>query len=412
MTARAHVGIALATAIVFPLHALTGQTSVTADWNGRVLVREQVVKQLAPGVTEVEVSLGEFDPTSLTVTTPGVTLQSAVVARSDSSQTGRVLLGIEAATAVAGFELSYMTRGVQWGAVYDVLVTGGRATIAPFAYITVSDKTRRNVELILAAGTSYRNSAWYGYSDYRQGGGNEARLVLPAPSKLPVAFDEERLGDQFLYRLREPVTLERGSVLVLPLAPAQAVQTDRVISLEGSVPPAGMLGGYLPNWVRVRGKGQLVLRRAHGPLAETALPAGMWRLYEVDQGGRRQFMSETSLQRIPAGAPIVVPSDSAPPVYAHRRTIDYKDERDSTVAYSSLSIKAVMVTVEYRIFNEGDSTAATEIVESRDLPWTILSSTVPFAPPPPGRVRFEKRVAAHDSADVRYRIRVPSVFGQ
>ena len=192
-------------------------------------------------------------------------------------------------------------------------------------------------------------------------------MVLPAPSKLPVAFVEERLGDQFLYRLREPVTLERGSVLIIPLARRRQSRLAELISFEGSASLRRHDQRILSrNWERVRGKGQPAApseSRGRWPKQHCRQGRGACTRSTRVGGGsscRRQRCSASLLVR---RSP--VPSDSAPPVYAHRRTIDFKDERDSARSrYSGLNVKAIMVTVEYRIFNEGDSSAAAEIVES------------------------------------------------
>src|SRR5207247_343389 len=191
----------------------SGQTSLSIYSDGRVVVRRTLPQALEKGRTALTLKIDGLDPATLFSPDTSVALVSAV----------------------ARTELAYVSQGVSWEAVYQVLLTGGRCQVSGAATIASQSVRADSAEVQLVAGAINRG---------RPGPRPEFALAGVARQgalEAPSAASEEAVGETHVYLLPARVALEPGMPVTTALFPRSSVGYSQELIVPGVLPWRGFL---------------------------------------------------------------------------------------------------------------------------------------------------------------------------
>lgn len=310
---------------------------------------------------------------------------------------------VEAAQAGdAEFALSYPMGGLAWRAEYQATIApGDGCTLALDGAALVANRSGRgfeNARLSLVAGEPNRQRD-YGPAPPLPPAPMEAyaadAVAAPAPP-MPV---ERSAGEQHAYDLPQPVNLRNGGSERIALFPRNgAVKCERIYAVE--------TGGV--NWqtgtplvlrdlqsetgeVPVLNKVEFVNDRAAG--LGLPLPAGRIRVF---LGG--DFLGESSLRHLPAGADIKLELGKVFDLTAKREPTDFRLDRTGRTMTESFAIT---------IKNAKKTPATVRVSEPlpRWTDWEIVASSLPAKKKDARRVEFEAAVPAEGETQLTYTVR-------
>src|SRR6185503_6093880 len=234
---------------------VSAQTSLSIYRDGRVVVRRTLPQALQQGRNALTLRLEALDPATLFSPDTAVTVSSATVrypstatdalarsigqtlsfvrakgdtiratvVRADPPQfrlsDGRLLLGLpgeplfpaelvrsapeaelvlNASRARQRTELAYVAQGVTWEALYQVILTGPRATISGTATVTSQSVGADSAEVQLVAG-AIRRMRYKPVADYAEGG--VAMMTVGRQRADSAMTGEEAVGEAHVYQL-------------------------------------------------------------------------------------------------------------------------------------------------------------------------------------------------------------------
>jgi hypothetical protein len=120
--------------------------------------------------------------------------------------------------------------------------------------------------------------------------------------------------------------------------------------------------------------------------------------------------AEATVPGTDRGGPLYLEVGGTTDLAATRIAIQGTQEIDTTVsATGSRTVRTVAMVVDHtvRLQNRTDSTLVVEIVEQRDRPWTVVSSSVPEQRIAPGTIRFQVTLRPRAEQVFTARMRVP-----
>lgn len=322
---------------------------------------------------------------------PGVPLYPAELVQTDPALT----LGVRSPAARPSLRLGWFTQGASWGATYAVVLGKGSARVTGLASIPSASLRVTDAEVQLLAGNVGRDYAAKAF---------EARAPMAAAR---VAMDvaaapasEESIGEVHLYTLPGRLALEPGVTTSVSLFEPVSAPWERNFVVRGQLPWYGMLPQYGTDENQVPVEVSYTLKRtAKTPFGDLPLPAGTWRLYDADTGGRLQLIGESGGSHTAPGSDIRLSAGSAFDLTAKRVQLTYSTRRDST---------RTIATADYRVTltSAKDSASVVDVIEERRGEWSVLSSSVPAERLSSTRMRFRVRVPANGEAVLNYRVRV------
>lgn len=238
--------------------------------------------------------------------------------------------------------LSYLTPGLGWKADYVALFDEAKGVIDVQGWVTLSNSTGTtfsNADTMLVAGQVARVQQPGRYYD----GG-----YVPPPPGRPMrrpgteTADRERLGDFYLYPLKERTTIANA-------------QTKQVSFLDVAGAAGRRAYEYRNDWLGTRDQPEsadTVLKFSSsraGGLGD-ALPAGIVRVYMKDARGAAQFVGENSIGHTPMGSDIGLKTGEAfdvkvQPVVEKREKLG-PDRWRTTMRYTLSNARPQAVTVE------------------------------------------------------------------
>src|SRR5229473_3832952 len=359
--------------------AVAAQTSLSIYRDGRVVVRRTLPQALQQGRNALTLRLEALDPATLFspdtevsvssatvhyassandalaravgqtlsfVRSKGDTIRAAVI-RVDPPQyklsDGRLLLGLpgeplfpaelvrstpeaqlvlDAARIRQRTELAYVAQGMTWEALYQVIVTGGRAAVSGTATVTSQGLRADSAEVQLVAGAIQR--ARKGKPEFYQRGAMRLEAVTVAAPEAP---SEEAVGETHVYQLPGRLSIEPNVPVATALFPRSAAPVTQELIVPGVLPWRGWLGqNPEPNRVPVQ-VWYTIKRAAKTPFGDRPLPAGTVQLYQADSSGRVQLIGEASNDHTAPGRDLRVQSGDAFDVTAERVQTDFNQEQ-------------------------------------------------------------------------------------
>src|SRR5467141_2402212 len=301
-------GIGYQLSLVMALFAtpLAAQTSLSIYRDGRVVVRRTLPQALQQGRNSLTLRLDALDPATLFSPDTSVSVSSATVRYPSSStdalanavgQTlsfvrakgdtiratvvradppqfklsdGRLLLGLpgeplfpaelvrttpeaevvlDAARARQRTDIAYVTQGMTWEALYQVIVTGARAQVTGTATVTSQSLRADSAEVQLVAGAIRRTrtpSAPAPMADM------VSRAGLAAAEEKGYAA-EEAVGETHVYQLPGRLSIEPHVPVATALFPRSSAPAVQDLIVPGVLPWRGWIGeASEPNRVPVQ----------------------------------------------------------------------------------------------------------------------------------------------------------------
>jgi hypothetical protein len=235
---------------------------------------------------------------------------------------------------VRAARLTYLTPGLGWRADYVAAFDEAAGKIDVQGWITLSNSTGttfRDADVVMVAGTPSQNGNGY----YRPPDASLRRAGTESGTR-------ERIGDYYLYPLRERTTIANAqtkqvSFLDVQGAPARKAYEFRVDWLQTLENPAGTA---------------TVLKfsnSASGGLGDQ-LPSGTVRVYVKDKRGDPQFIGENRIGHTPMGSELAIATGSAfdvkvKPVVEKRERLSETKWR-TTMRYTLSNARPQPVTVD------------------------------------------------------------------
>jgi hypothetical protein len=447
------VAVAVAVAVGLPT-ALRAQVGLTIYNDGTVLVRRSVPVAVSAGLSSQRLALGALDPASVFALDSGVVLVGSSYDESVDEQNtmrravgqtlkfwtgrtgnpvtdtvtatvigtnperfrlpdGRVVfqrpglplypaelvlteptlaLAIRSAAARPALRLGYFTQGASWSASYSVILGRGSARVSGQAAIPSALRVS-DAEVQLLAGSIGRPGP-----RPMAVGRLEAARAMAELAQGPA--EEQQIGEAHLYTIPGRLSLEPGVTSSVALFDPGTAPWEKAFVVRGQLNYYGPLQQFGNEEGQVPVEVWYTLKRqAKTPFGDLPLPAGSYRLYEPDEGGRLQLIGQSQAGHTAPGTDVRLPAGSAFDLTATRLQMSYSSRRDST---------RTIATADYRVTVKSakDSAVTVEVLEERGGEWSVLSSSVPAEKLSSTRTRFRVRVPAKGEAVLTYRVRV------
>ena len=302
-------------------------------------------------------------------------------------------LSVRSTNARDALRLGWFTDGGSWNANYAVMLGRGTARVSGQAEIQSGRLNIESGEVQLLAGEVGRAPAAAPMQRQRM---QEMAMV----SKMADASaSEQGIGEAHLYSIPGPLTIKPGTSTVASLFdPASTTWTRRYV-VRGQLPWYGALPQYGEE-EKPPVEVQYILKRAlKTTFGDAPLPAGTWRLYEADAGGRPQLIGEAGGEHTAAGQDVKLWGGNAFDLTAERVQTEYTTSR---VNNRTIANAAYKVTVS----NAKDSVVTVEVIEDRRGEWSLLESSLPGEKVSSTETRFRLQVPAKGQATLTYRVRV------
>jgi len=438
---------------------LAAQVSLSIYRDGRVVVRKTLPQALQQGRNSLTLRLEALDPATLFSPDTSVSVSSAIVrypststdalaravgqtlsfvrakgdtiratvVRADPPQfrlsDGRLLLGmpgeplfpaevvrtspeaqlvLEASRARQRTELAYVAEGINWEALYQVVLSGSRALISGTATVTSQNLRADTAEVQLVAGTIRKTRMPKAPVAYQEG-----QVRLDAITVTPgMVMSEEAVGEAHVYQLPGRLSIEPNVPVATALFPRSSAPVTQELIVPGVLPWRGWIGQNAePNRVPVQ-VWYTIKRAARTPFGDRPLPAGTVQLYQADSSGRVQLIGEAANDHTAPGRDLRLQSGDAFDITAERVQTDYNQEQ-LPPARRGLPIRQ-RVTAAYRvtIANAKDQAVTVDVREAHFGDWKIIESSAPAEKLTSTESRFRVSVPARGEATLTYTVQI------
>jgi hypothetical protein len=246
--------------------------------------------------------------------------------------------------------LRYLTPGLGWAADYVALYDEGKATVDMQGWVTLTNQTGttfQNADTLLVAGNPASNN----------GNGYEGRVYRgPQPPSSPGKFvpgiqtaNRERLGDFYLYPIKERTTIANNQTKQVSFLDVQGVTARKVYGRE--------VGWLSSDDQPVNVSSQIAFSSAREGGLGDALPAGTVRFYQRDRAGTPQFIGENAIGHTPMGSELTLSTGDAFDVFVQAEvekrekitSADYEKSTRYRVTVNGQQVREVQIdrTVDY-----------------------------------------------------------------
>ena len=436
---------------------LAAQTSLSIYRDGRVVVRRTLPQALQQGRNALTLRLEGLDPATLfspdtTVTVSSATVRypstatdalaravgqtlsfvrtkgdtiRATVVRAEPPQfrlpDGRLLLGLpgeplfpadvvrtspeaelvlNASRARQRTEIAYVAQGAMWEALYQVILTGARASISGTATVTSQGVRADSAEVQLVAGAIRRTREPKALEGFR------VSAMRAQTGAVDMETSEEAVGETHVYQLPGRLSIEPNVPVTIALFPRSGAPVTQELVVPGVLPWRGYIGqNPEPNRVPVQ-VWYTIKHAAKTPFGDRPLPAGTVQMYQADSSGRVQLIGEASTDHTAPGRDLRVQSGDAFDVTAERVQTDFNQEQ-LPPARRGLPVRQ-RITAAYRvtITNAKTQAVSVDVRESRFGDWKIVESSMPAEKLSSTESRFRVSVPAQGEAVLTYTVQI------
>lgn len=456
------IGYRLSAILVLVSTPLAAQTSLSIYRDGRVVVRRTFPQALQQGRNALTLRLEALDPATLFATDTAVSVSSATVrypstatdalaramgqtlsfvrakgdtvratvVRADPPQfklpDGRLLLEspgvplfpaelvrstpeaqivLDAARARPRTDIAYVTQGMTWEALYQVIVTGARCQVSGTATITAQSLRADSADVQLVAGSIQRTRNESAEESPRLAG---AMMVQRQRAADLVSAREEAVGETHVYQLPGRLTIEPNVPVTTALFPRSSAPVVQELIVPGVVPWRGWIGQNaepdkppVQVWYTIK-------RAAKSAFGDRPLPAGTVQLYQADSIGRLQLIGEAANDHTAPGRDLRVQSGDAFDVTAERVQTDYNQEQLPPQQRGMPSRQRVTASYRVTITNAKTEAVSVDVRESHFGTWKITESSVPAEKLSSTESRFRLPVPAGGSGTLTYTVQIES----
>ena len=450
---------ALVMALVAVPAVATAQTSLSIYRDGRVVVRQSLPQALQRGRNALTLRLEGLDPatlfspdTSVAVTSATVRYPSsksdalgrsagqtlafvrakgdtarATVIRADPPQyrlsDGRLLLespgeplfpaevvrtGPEAAVVLDASrarprtELAYVTGGVTWEALYQVILTGARCQVSGTATVTSQSLRADSADVQLVAGAIQRARAPKAMAAM------EGIAMRAQAASVDEYASEQAVGETHVYQLPGRLSIEPGVPVATALFPRSSTPVIQDLIVPGVLPWRGWIG-QSPEPNRLPVQVWYTLKRPRGtPFGDRPLPGGTVQVYQADSSGRVQLIGEAANDHTASGRDLRLQSGDAFDVTAERVQTDFTQETLPAVRRGLPTRQRVTAAYRVTITNAKAEPVTVDVREARYGVWKIVESSVPPEKLSATEMRFRLVVRAGGEATLTYTVQMES----
>jgi hypothetical protein len=440
---------------------LAGQTSLSIYRDGRVVVRQSLPQALQRGRNALTLKLEGLDPatlfspdTSVAVlsatarypSSKGAALGNAVgqtlsfvrakgdtiratVVRADPPQyrlsDGRLLLEspgeplfpaelvrtspeasvvLDASRGRQRTELTYVTQGVTWEALYQVILTGARCQVSGTATVTSQGLRADSAEVQLVAGAISQARAPKAFEGVQAISVGRMRSDVEEAS----VTSEQAVGETHVYQLPGRLTIEPGVPVATALFPRSSTAVTQELIVPGVLPWRGWIGqNPEPNRLPVQ-VWYTLKRAAKTPFGDRPLPAGTVQLYQADSSGRVQLIGEAANDHTAPGRDLRLQSGDAFDVTAERVQTDFNQETLPALRRGLPTRQRVTAAYRVTVTNAKSESVTVDVRESRYGVWKIVESSIPAEKLSATEMRFRLTVPAGGEATLTYTVQMES----
>jgi hypothetical protein len=440
---------------------LAGQTSLSIYRDGRVVVRQSLPQALQRGRNALTLKLEGLDPATLFspdtsvavlsatarypsskgealgnavgqtlsfVRAKGDTIRATVV-RADPPQyrlsDGRLLLEspgeplfpaelvrtspeasvvLDASRGRQRTELTYVTQGVTWEALYQVILTGARCQVSGTATVTSQGLRADSAEVQLVAGAISQARAPKAFEGVQAISVGRMRSDVEEAS----VTSEQAVGETHVYQLPGRLTIEPGVPVATALFPRSSTAVTQELIVPGVLPWRGWIGqNPEPNRLPVQ-VWYTLKRAAKTPFGDRPLPAGTVQLYQADSSGRVQLIGEAANDHTAPGRDLRLQSGDAFDVTAERVQTDFNQETLPALRRGLPTRQRVTAAYRVTVTNAKSESVTVDVRESRYGVWKIVESSIPAEKLSATEMRFRLTVPAGGEATLTYTVQMES----
>ncbi len=271
-------------------------------------------------------------------------------------------------------ELSYLTKGLEWKAHYNLLLTESGDSAELGGWVSVQNacgKHFENARIHLVAGDVHRLE--HGMPEKGGSSPGMLREVSSAAPPLPVA---KGVDDYHLYPLPRSMTLRDQETKQVELVRSGNVPVRRVYTFEPAAPVFFSGEPVLDrDWAPSLNSNRSVESTVEFPNTEASglglpLPEGILRVYRR-AGEQFEFVGEDAVAHTPRGTSVAAKLGDAFDLSGERRRMNFTVEQ---------SRRVLEETFEVRLNNRSAKPASVRVLEhfGRAATWSVASSTHEF----------------------------------
>lgn len=456
------IGYRVSAALMLLSAPLGAQTSLSIYRDGRVVVRRTLPQALQQGRNALMLKLESLDPATLFSPDTAVTVSSATVrypstatdalarsigqtlsfvrakgdtiratvVRADPPQfrlsDGRLLLGmpgeplfpaelvrtipeaqvvLEASRARQRTEIAYVTQGVTWEALYQVMLAGSRALVSGTATVSSQGLRADSADVQLVAG-SIQRARYKSLAEYAEEAASGVVAFQRARPAADSAVTEEGVGETHVYQLPGRLTVEPGVPIATSLFPRSAAPVTQELIVPGVLPWRGWIGqNPEPNRVPVQ-VWYTIKRASKTAFGDRPLPAGTVQLYQVDSSGRVQLIGEAATTHTAPGRDLRLQSGDAFDITAERVQTDYNQEQLPPAKRGLPARQRITAAYRVTIANAKSQAVTVDVRESHFGDWKIVDSSVAAEKLSSTESRFRLQVPAQGEVTLTYTVQI------
>jgi hypothetical protein len=359
-------------------------------------VRATIVRVSPP---QYKLPDGRFLLTSPLLGAPGEPLFPADLVRTDPE----AQIVLEASRARPRTELAFVTEGITWEALYQVILTGAKAQVTGTATVT-SESIRADsadVQLVAGAVRQVREAKTPAAFGARQ-------LDAVVVTGVADATQQEAVGETHVYQLPGRLSIEPRVPVTTALFPRSSAPVTQELIIPGVLPWQGWIGqSPEPDRVPVQ-VWYTIKRAAKTPFGDRPLPAGTVQLYQADSSGRVQLIGEASNDHTAPGRDLRLQSGDAFDITAERVQTDWNQEQLPPLRRGMPNRQRVTAAYRVTITNAKAEAVNVDVREAHSGSWKIVESSVPAEKLSSTESRFRISVPAGGEATLTYTVQIES----
>ena len=298
-------------------------------------------------------------------------------------------------------ELSYITKGLNWKADYNMLAQEKGDTIQVIGWVTIdnqSGKTFNNARIKLLAGDVSKIQ-----ESERLAGYGMATLSRDGPSVSEKAFE-----DYHIYTLNRPTTIRDRETKQIEFLRADGVEAKRIYVYDGAKLELGRYQRYAMEHIRQNkdygtqcNTKVWVMRELKNSKVNNLgipLPQGRMRFYRLDDDGQLEFTGENLIDHTPRDETVRVQTGNAFDLIGERKRLNYQIDTERNWLDESFEIK-----VRNRKENEAVEVRVVEHLY-RWINWEIVEMSNDFLKTDSQTIEFRIDLPAGQEKVITYKV--------
>jgi len=288
-------------------------------------------------------------------------------------------------------ELTYLTGAMSWKADYVASLAPDGRSLELDGWATLVNRSGAafdNASLRLVAGSVHRARA---PSPARELAATEFAAMRAAPSE-PAA---EALGDVYLYRFDQPVSIAENQTKLLALLSAHQVPVHREYVLAGA---EWMFRDKVRTASQKQRPATIMSFENKGSELGRPLPAGIVRVYARDSAGALQFIGEDRMEHTAKNETVKLDVGEA---------FDITAERTQS-AFRRVAKNVVESNWRIELHNAKEEAVTVKVLEPMPDDWEIVQESLPHSKESAHRAQWQVQVPAGGAAILEYVVRVTS----